>query len=218
MKPVVQIILLAALAGWAQGASAQAGCPPFDLVKRYGAFGPEDYRTYPDKGLVEGPHFPPEVENLVRGKSGTLAGDIGYTLNVFPNHPRALQSAERLALREKALIPPGLKYSTQCYYERALQFRKDDHPVRLLYAMFLIKNQKADLARQHIEYVETNSLEAPFTQYNVGLLYMELGDHEKALGAAQRAYELGAANPLLKDRLEAAGRWQPAKAASAPTQ
>lgn len=215
MKPAIQILVPAILACLAQAASAQANCPQFDLTKHYGSFGPEDYRTFGDKGLVEGPHFPPEVEMLMRGKSGTLGGDIAYTLNVFPNHPRALLSAERLAQREKVPVPPGLKYTTQCYYERALQFQKNDYPVRMLYAMFLIKTKQNELARQHIEYVETNSLDAPFTQYNVGLLYIELGDNEKAMAAAQRAYDLGAANSLLKERLEAAGHWRPAAAASA---
>lgn len=219
MKPTPRIFLLAALAWLAQPTSAQEiGCPDFKLVdQNCGGLCASDYRTFVDKGLVERAHFTPEVENLQRGKSGTLAGDIAYTLSVFPNHPRALFAAERLAAREKTPIPLGLKYTTQCYYERALQFRRDDHPVRMLYAMFLIKTEQKELARKHIEYVETQTMDSPFTQYNVGLLYMDLGDNDKALAAAQRAYEQGATNPRLKERLEAAGHWQPAPAASATT-
>src|SRR4051812_2402613 len=56
-------------------------------------FGPFDYRTasVADKTIVERTHFTSETEQLKAGSgTGVPAQDIGYTLRVFPNHPRAL--------------------------------------------------------------------------------------------------------------------------------
>jgi tetratricopeptide (TPR) repeat protein len=60
-----------------------------------------------------------------------------------------------------------------------------------------------------------------FTHFNAGLLYLELNEFEKALQQAHRANELGMVNPALRERLQAAGKWQeptspPADAARAP--
>jgi len=40
--------------------------------------------------VVEAFHFTADVEQLRRGISDKLGGDIGYTLEHFPNHHRAL--------------------------------------------------------------------------------------------------------------------------------
>lgn len=207
MKSGARLTLATLLISLGTAAAAQPACPQFTFVKQAGAFGPEDYRGHRQKALVEDFHFTADVENLRRGKSGTVGSDIAYTLSVFPNHPRALIAADRYAQKEKAVIPEGLKYTPECYYERALQFRPDDHPVRLLYALLLLRNKQTELALQHASYVETNSLDNPFTQHNVGLIYLDMGQIDKAVEAARRAYELGAPQPLLRERLQAMGRW-----------
>jgi tetratricopeptide (TPR) repeat protein len=220
MKSGARLALATLLACLGVAVAAQPACPQFTFVRQAGAFGPEDYRGNRQKSLVEDFHFTADVENLRRGRSSTVGGDIAYTLSVFPNHPRALIAADRYAQKEKVAIPEGLKYTPACYYERALQFRPDDHPVRLLYTLLLLRNKQTDLAMQHASYVETNSLDNPITQHNVGLIFLDMGEVDKAVEAARRAYELGATQPLLRDRLQAMGRWPapaaPAPAASAP--
>ena len=61
------------------------------------AFGPFDYRTERGYNLdvVESYHFTPPVEALIRGSSGTIGGDLDYTLRAFPNHDRALNATIR---------------------------------------------------------------------------------------------------------------------------
>ncbi|HZX26103.1 MAG TPA: ABC transporter permease, partial [Telluria sp.] len=45
--------------------------------------------------LVEAYHFTQNVESLKRGESGSVAGDLAYTLEHFPNHHRALGALVR---------------------------------------------------------------------------------------------------------------------------
>ena len=44
--------------------------------------------------------------------------------------------------------------------------------------------------------------------YDAGLLYLDLGETNKALKYAHRAYDLGAQLPGLKAKLQAAGAWR----------
>ena len=91
------------------------------------AYGPFDYRNDKDKlGVVEAYHFSTEVASLIKGKSGSLGGDIDYTLRAFPNHPRALMAMVQLGWREKTTKVSGAQYSVECYLHRAIRFRDDD--------------------------------------------------------------------------------------------
>ena len=71
-----------------------------------GGFGPFDYRTArkEDLKIVENAHFTPRIEQLQPGER-VLSGDLSYTLNVFPNHHRALMAITRLSEREKTQKP-----------------------------------------------------------------------------------------------------------------
>src|SRR4249919_1218189 len=91
------------------------------------AYGPYDYTNAYDRAnkipIVEGAHFQPEVEALIRSPTvGTLMGALDYTLRAVPNHHRALAAVARYALgggsREKF-------YSAECYFDRAMRFKPD---------------------------------------------------------------------------------------------
>lgn len=183
-------------------------------------YGPFDYRAANNqqRSLVENAHFDEGVRTLTKGLTGPFGGDIGYTLNVFPNHPLALMTMERLVEVEKKNPPTGAKYTIECWYERALRFRPDDHIPRLLYANFLIKKQKTDDALKHLDYVANTTQDNPLAQFNVGMLYFDMKDYDKALVQAHRVMEMGFTRPELRDRLTAVGRWvnPPAVSASAP--
>lgn len=173
-------------------------------------YGPFDYRTAnkQQKSLVESAHFTPGVESLTQGKTGPFGGDIGYTLDVFPNHYRALVTMERLVEKERADPPHQMRMSLDCYYQRALRFSRDDFTVRLLYANFLIKRQRVADAMTQIEFVRTAAADNPFTQFNVGLLLFDLKDYERALKQAHLVAAMGFTRPELRDRLVAAGKWR----------
>ena len=175
-----------------------------------GQYGPYDFRTDKDKlPIVLGAHFTPEVEALIRGKSsGTPGGDIAYTLSAIPNYPNALIAMMRLAEKEKTPQPRGSRYSVECWFERALRFRPDDNVARMIYATFLAKNGRTPQVLEQLERVTATAGDNAFTHYNAGLIYADIKDYDKALAQAHRALALGLPRPELRDRLQAAGKWQ----------
>lgn len=174
-------------------------------------FGPFDYRTasVQDKQIVENVHFTAETEQLKAGSgTGVVGGDIGYTLRVFPNHPRALLALSRLATREKAAIPRNAKYSIDCYFERATRFRPDDGEVYLIYGVHTLTAGDARKAVELLEKAQTLIGDSANVQYNLGLAYFQQKDFDKALLHAHRAYALGFPLPGLRNMLQKAGKWQ----------
>jgi tetratricopeptide (TPR) repeat protein len=45
-------------------------------------------------------------------------------------------------------------------------------------------------------------------QYNLGLAYFDVGQYEKALKSAHRAYAAGFPLPGLREKLKRAGKWR----------
>lgn len=175
-----------------------------------GGYGPFDYRTERGHNLkiVEMAHFTAAVEALIRGNtSETPAGDIDYTLRAFPNHHRALVSVMRWGEKTKSPQPRGLRYSVECYFHRAVQFRPDDAIVRMLFATFLYSKERTPEAMLQLETATDLAKDNPFTHYNIGLVYLDMKAYDKALSAAHRAYGLGFTRPDLKDALIAAKKW-----------
>lgn len=186
-----------------------------------GQFGPYDYRT--ERGeplqLVEGAHFLPEIEALIRGNRNHLVGpDLDYTLRAFPNHHRALIAMVRLSEKEKKPQPVGTRYPVECWFERAVLFRPDDTTVHMLYATYLSKNNRQSDAVAHLEQATTLAKENAFTHYNIGLVYFDMKIYDKALARAHRALELGFDRTELSDLLKNAGQWQEPSVASTQPQ
>jgi len=219
MKPALPRLLLLCLAAAALPAMA-------DPVKECGTlewnYGPYDYRvaTPHQRKLVESAHFTPEAEELKESPTGSFGADFKYTLSVFPNHPRALLAMERLVAKERRNPASGAKYTIECFYERALRFKPDDHIPRLFYVNFLIRRNKFDEAMKHLDYVAETTKDEPLAQFNTGMLYMDMKEYDKALVQAHRVLAMGFERRELRDRLAAVGKWvepaAPADAASAP--
>lgn len=209
------LIGCAGLCGMVSPSQAQDNSPCGSLAN---GNGPWDYRAERGRNLsiVESFHFTPSVEMLQSGKSGTLGQDIDYTLRAFPNHHRALLSVMNYGDKVKSPMPPGTKYSVECYFVRALTFQPDDVVARMLYAKYLAtKDRKSDALKQ-LEVTAHHAQDYGFTYYNMGLLYMELGEPQLALRMAHRAEELGFLRPELKKLLDAAGHWREPAPAAAP--
>lgn len=180
------------------------------------AYGPYDYRRDRDKlHIVEVAHFTTEVENLIRGKSATLGGDIDYTLRAFPNHHRALLAAMRLG-KKQGNKPPGMNYPVDCYFDRAVRFTPDDTVVRGLYAIYLRENNRKNEAEGHLDVGVRAAGDNAISHFNLGLQYAELQLWDKAVAQAKTAEELGLPRTELIDLLRKAGKW-PAVAAAAPS-
>ncbi len=183
----------------------ESACGP--LTNHYGPF---DYRTQRDKiKVAEDYHFTPEVEALIRGKSGTsIAADISYVLAVSPNHHRALNAATKLAEQMKTPQPPRLRYSVDCYYDRAIRFAKNDNVVRVLYALYLHKQRKPEMALHQLSIATEFAGDNPLSQYNIGLAYFELGQLDLALTQAHKARSLGFDVTPLADLLRQKNAWK----------
>lgn len=175
------------------------------------AFGPFDYRTERGDNLkiVESAHFTPSVESLIKSNAGYLGGDLSYTLVVFPNHHRALMSMMRYGEKLKTNNPPNTRFSVECYFDRAIRWRPDDAITRIIYAMFLTKNNRSPEALQQLDIAAAGAegQENPFTHYNLGLNYFDMKAYDKALAQAQIAYSMGFPQPILKEKLKEVGKW-----------
>ena len=176
-------------------------------------FGPFDYRSADQatKNLVEKAHFTRGVETMTQPATTTvaaMAGDVGYTLRVFPNHHRALITMMRLGERHKTDLPPSAFFTVDCYFERAIRFRPDDTVARLLYVRYLTKLKRDELVKYHILLAQKYAGDNAMSNYNVGLVAFETGEFETALAQANRAKELGDPRPELEQQLRKAGRWR----------
>ncbi|GGZ04613.1 ABC transporter permease [Pseudoduganella plicata] len=188
-------------------ARAAGNCPPLVVNNVTGG----DYTSAADRerlGVVEQFHFTPQVERLERGQSGHIGGDIGYTLDHFANHHRALAALARLALREKTATPKGAKHSVHCYFDRAIRYRPDDARVRAIFGGYLLALGQEAAALSQLEEAARIDPGNATNQYNLGLLYVRQKDYGKALAAAKQAYQLGFPLPGLKNKLVAAGQWK----------
>jgi Tfp pilus assembly protein PilF len=169
-----------------------------------------DYRdpktTYATQ--VENAHFPRDVELLIKGRTSSIGADIQYTIERIPNHHRALASISKYSTREKKDKLPGLIYTAECYFERAILFRPDDHIVHLLYAQFLINKGRPNDAKIQLTKAATLATDNGFTQYNIGSLYFEMKDYAQALKFAHLAMAAGFDRPDLRQRLESVAQWK----------
>ena len=206
---LVALALLTSSAAWAQACG--------DLANHYGPF---DYRTERTGKLqiVEHYHFDAGVEALIKGESSYIGGDLDYVLMTSPNHHRALLSMMRLSERSKSDPPPNMKYTVDCYFDRAMRFQPDDTVVREMYAKFLTDKGRLDDAHKELQAADHYAADNALSHYNIGLLYFGLKDYDNALAQAQTAAQLGYARPELKQMLQGVGKWKepPAAAASAP--
>jgi len=169
-----------------------------------------DYTNPEDReglGVVERFHFTPPVETLAHGVSGSLGDDIGYTLEHFPNHHKALAALAKLGLREKTVQPAGAKYTISCYFDRAIRFTPGDAKVRQVFGAYLLaggQNEQALVQLEEAAKLEPNN---PTTNYNLGLMYVKKKDYARARSYARKAYALDFPLNGLKNKLIAAGQW-----------
>ncbi len=177
-----------------------------------GHFGPFDYvnrhSLQTELDVVENHHFTSDVENLIRGITGTIAGDLNYTLHAWPNHHRALVSLAKLSIRDKSTRFHGLKYPVECYFDRAMRMNATDTTVRSIYGGYLLQKERNKEAIEQLEIAVNLEPENATALYNLGLLHFKQKNYEKANDYAQKAYALDFPLPGLKNKLIAAGKWK----------
>lgn len=205
-----RLFSLPALLLWGSLAVAQQvpGCGSLE-----NAFGPFDYRDPVARReslkVVESYHFSPAVESLTGGQTGAVIGDLDYTLRAFPNHHRALNSVAQYELRGgKVWASPTIR-SADCYFERAIAFRRDDQVVRMLYANFLVKSGRTPEGRRQYEEALQIAPNDPEVNYNAGLFFVGQGDIDRARQHAAVAYGSGYPLPGLRKKIAEAEARQP---------
>lgn len=181
------------------------GCGSLD-----NAYGPYDYTNPTHRreklAIVEGAHFSIDVFELRRGMTATSPlMDIDYTLRAFPNHHLALDAMARLHRREGVERFPQNRYSLACWFERARQWRPDDGMVYLIYGTHLFYLDRLEDAEPVLLKAAALLPRSAEAHYNLGLLYVRLGNHDEAARWAEKAYELGAQLPGLREQLARAG-------------
>ncbi|MBN1378928.1 MAG: tetratricopeptide repeat protein [Gammaproteobacteria bacterium] len=156
--------------------------------------------------IVESYHFSPKVEGLLEGDTGPLPMDIDYVLRQIPNHYRALAAMMRFQIAYPR--PADANYYTMdCYLERALAFTPTDPNLHMLYAVYAHKKKEYDKALKF--YAEANriGLNSMEYHYNLGLLYFDMKDYEKAREHAEKAYSQNYPLQGLRNKLKRAGKW-----------
>lgn len=172
-------------------------------------YGPYDFRTQkPSIKVVEDFHFTAKVEGLLSGQSGYIGGDLNYTLRASPNHARALIAVTRWAEKSKADQTRGMDFPVECYFDRAMRFAPDDPVVRALYARFLHQRKRTAEGVTQLDRAVPLAGDNALSHYNLGLIYLELGDHAKALERAHEALRLGYPRTELADELKRQGHWK----------
>lgn len=159
--------------------------------------------------LVEDAHFTANVQMLRSSQNGTgkPGPDLAYTLRVYPNHHRALLAMVALGEKERSPQPAGSEYTVECWFARAIAFAPDDDIVRMIYAQYLIKGKRNEEAQAQLDLVGGRAGDNAFTHNNLGLLYFDMKNYEKALFHSHKAFELGLRIPTLRDKLKSVGKW-----------
>jgi tetratricopeptide (TPR) repeat protein len=176
------------------------------------AYGPYDFRRRAEFTqnfyLVEMAHFTDDVRNGIKGTTGTVGGDLDYTLRAIPNHHVALNTLVTLALRDRGVQVPGMRYPVECWFNRALRFTPDDAGVYAIYGSYLFSLGKTDKAAELFKQGAALDPDDATINYNLGLVYLKQRDYAQARAHAKKAYAAGFPLPGLKNKLAEAGQWE----------
>ncbi|ARU56179.1 MAG: tetratricopeptide repeat protein [Pseudomonadales bacterium] len=199
------MISIAALGLQASGSVARDNVNCGNLIEDAAGYGPFDY-TDPahntvDLTRVEKHHFTSDVRLLIRGSTNELPHrDLDYTLRKFPNHHLALDSMARLQRDDGGKLKADI-YTTDCYFKRATRFSPSDDIVWLIWGIHLHKSGQFSEAEEKYKTAIRVNPENSQSYYNLGLLYVDMGQKEKAQAAADDAYRLRYPQQGLKRRI-----------------
>ncbi len=177
-------------------------------LKCYGAtgnYGPYDYKIATAKkiDIVLSYHFTPSVQNLIKGRTGSLSDDLSYTLNALPNYHPALFSLIRLYFRypkKYGNLPPP-----ECFLLRAQKFRPNQSQTYSLFGYYLHKLKKYKLAEEQYRTAIKFDPKNSETHYNYALMLIDMKKFKKAKKHARLAYKYGFPLRGLKRKLKRLG-------------
>jgi tetratricopeptide (TPR) repeat protein len=207
ISPATQAWLADTLAPWVGKTLEGKPCKSGNV-----GFGPFDYRERHKEQaalqVVEESHFSTDTENLIDSGYEWAMNDIHYTLQTWPNHHRALNSALKYRLQllwnwdPKTRIPPA-----ECYLQRAIKFAPTDPRPYMMYGVLLQKTKQYANALKAYRSANRLMPDDVITQYNMGLTLVALKKYAEAKQLADKVYGAGFPLPALKNKLIAAGHW-----------
>lgn len=210
MRATFPLILLTLLVLATPNAFSQP-CAPAPAVNP-GENGPFNYTDPAYSKRVKGVernHFNRDVQLLRKGQTSTnIGGDLHFILNIFPNHHRVLDAMMRLAEKERKQRPDGALVNVECYLYRATVFAPEDVVAKALYGIYLLKLGKRKLALEQLTAANELRPDDRNVHYNLGLLYFDDKNYDKAKEHAKRAYDLGFPLEGLKKKLKSVGAWE----------
>ncbi|WP_338769336.1 tetratricopeptide repeat protein [Massilia sp. METH4] len=188
--------------------AAAAGAKPY-CGEITNAFGPYDYRDPPDNSLymVEHAHYTEEVAAGVKGNTGSIGGDLDYTLRVFPNHVKALTTMAAVAARSKVNKLAGANYPVECYFERAVRFKPDDALAWGAYGKYLYGIGQAERAMPMLQKAYDMAPDNASVNYNLGIAYFRAKQYDLAVKHAKAAYQHDFPLDGLRNMLVGARKW-----------
>jgi tetratricopeptide (TPR) repeat protein len=171
---------------------------------------PNDYRMYNSTAQsrwsiadLKRNHYDPAMRAMHEGSySRGVKADLAFILNWWPNHYVALQAlvAYDFGGGKDYDYPP-----TECYFERAKSIFPDDVEVRVIEGYyFWRKHDKRRAVASYEEALAINPASAD-AHYNLGLIYLEMSQFDKAREHARIAYAAGYPLPGLRKKLAQAG-------------
>lgn len=184
-----------------------------DLKNHYGPYNFYDSSAARNRALelVESAHYSTAMIMLKSGHTtDIIAGDLDYTLAVFPNHPGGLDLASRLDKAVRAGMRKKrdkLKRPLDCYFERALRMDPNVGETYYIWGVHYHRNDRYDEALEKYLQAEELGESSPGFHYNLGLLYFDLEQYSKAKECADRAYALDYPLNGLRSKLEKLGAW-----------
>jgi len=207
LAAVAPFPLLAGQSGGAAGTMFVLGCGDFRGVD----LGHIDYRlrsSSPDvaKGVkdLDNYHTTPARNELMKARphAQTVVSNLDFSLRHSPNHHEALRLLVKYELDGGNLA--GYP-SSRCYLDWAHRYAPDDPTVLQYGGIYFWK--KGDVPRAEAWFLKSLEFQpdSADANYNLGLMYFDQKDMEKARKYARQAYAAGFPLPGLRDKLARAG-------------
>ena len=162
--------------------------------------------------VVEQYHLGPCEQRLRERDYLRTFNECNFILKIFPNHPQALLLMAQACEQWK---------SPRCMlgdiFQNAISINPQISTTYVVQGIHLHRTQqyaRAIDAYNHALQLDPQLMNA---HYDLALTYLETKQYDLANDHAQRAYDLGATLPGLRDRLTKAGHWNPAQRAAEAT-
>jgi tetratricopeptide (TPR) repeat protein len=169
-------------------------------------------RGSPAVSTVEAYHLGPCEKRLSERDYPRTLSECGFILRIFPNHPTALLLTADACSQWKSP-----KCMLEDVFANAIAINPKAAETFVVQGIYRTRTKQYDQAIQSFKYaleLQPNMMNA---HYNIALAYLEAQQFDLANQHAQKAYNLGATLPGLRERLTKAGYWKPLPQQGDPT-